>query len=262
MRSEYGPWDCDGVRRAGVSSFGVGGTNAHVVLEEAPAAPAPAEPAGRQVLLLSARSEEALRESRSNLAADLSSSEDLRLADVAHTLSRRRPEKTRMAAVVEDIEHAAAVLRAADHDNVIVGEPGGTGAGSAAERVVFLFPGQGAQHAGMARGLYETESVFAEYFDRCAAGFNAELGIDLRAEIFEGDGRGLERTDRTQPALFTVQLALAKLDRNLRPATRRGGRAQHRRVRRRSGLPVSSTCPMPSRPSLCAPGSCMLPRGE
>ncbi len=211
VRSEYGPWECSGVRRAGVSSFGVGGTNAHVVLEEAPTAPVAAEVPGRQVLLLSARSEEALREARSNLAAELSSSDDLRLTDVAHTLSRRRPEKIRMAAVVEDVEHAAAVLRGADHDNVIAGESASTGANSAAERVVFLFPGQGAQHAGMARGLYETEPVFADYFDQCAAGFATELGIDLRAEVFDGDGRGLERTDRTQPALFAVELALAKL---------------------------------------------------
>ena len=63
----------------------------------------------------------------------------------------------------------------------------------------------------MARGLYESEPVFAEHFDECAAGFGDELGIDLRAEIFEGTGRNLERTDRTQPALFAVEYALAKL---------------------------------------------------
>ena len=79
------------------------------------------------------------------------------------------------------------------------------------DRVVFLFPGQGAQHIGMARGLYDPEPVFAEHFDQCAAGFGEELGIDLRAEIFEGTARNLERTDRTQPALFTVEYALAKL---------------------------------------------------
>ena len=63
----------------------------------------------------------------------------------------------------------------------------------------------------MARGLYDSEPVFAEHFDRCATGFSEELGIDLRAEIFDGIGRNLERTDRTQPALFTVEYALAKL---------------------------------------------------
>ena len=63
----------------------------------------------------------------------------------------------------------------------------------------------------MARGLYESEPVFAEHFDECAAGFAEELGIDLRAEVFDGSGRNLERTDRAQPALFAVEYALAKL---------------------------------------------------
>ena len=70
------------------------------------------------------------------------------------------------------------------------------------ERVVFMFPGQGAQHVGMARGLYDTEPVFAEHFDTCAAGFRNEMGIDLHAEVF-GDAAAtdLERIDRSQPAL-------------------------------------------------------------
>ena len=79
------------------------------------------------------------------------------------------------------------------------------------ERVAFLFPGQGAQYVGMGRGLYESEPVFAQHFDRCAAAFADELGIDLRAEVFDGTGRSLERTDRAQPTLFAVEYALAKL---------------------------------------------------
>jgi phthiocerol/phenolphthiocerol synthesis type-I polyketide synthase E len=211
VRSEYGPWDWDGVRRAGVSSFGVGGTNAHVVLEEAPAeAPvAPAIQPAPQVLLLSARTAEALQQSRSALAAELSGPDEVSLSDVAYTLAGRRKENIRMAAVAGDQQDAAAVLRAAEHDNVFVGECSPSTENS--ERVVFLFPGQGAQHIGMARGLYESEPVFAEQFDQCAAGFGEELGIDLRAEIFDGTARNLERTDRTQPALFTVEYALAKL---------------------------------------------------
>jgi phthiocerol/phenolphthiocerol synthesis type-I polyketide synthase E len=208
VRSEYGPWEWDGIRRAGVSSFGVGGTNAHVVLEEAPAALTPAVRPGPQVLLLSARSADALRRSRSALAAELSGPDELALPDVAHTLERRRKEGIRMAAVVHDRRDAAAVLVADEHDNVFVGESAST---DNADHVVFLFPGQGAQHVGMARGLYEAEPVFAEHFDECASAFGEELGIDLRAEIFDGTARNLERTDRTQPALFTVEYALAKL---------------------------------------------------
>lgn len=209
VRSEYGPWEADGIRRAGVSSFGVGGTNAHVVLEEAPTVPAPAVQPGPQVLLLSARTMAALQQARSALAAELSGPDEITLPDVAYTLARRRKENIRMAAVAGDRQDAAGVLGAAEHDNIFVGESVPSTVNS--ERVVFLFPGQGAQHIGMARGLYESEPVFAQHFDECAAGFDQELGINLRAEIFEGTARNLERTDRTQPALFTVEYALAKL---------------------------------------------------
>jgi phthiocerol/phenolphthiocerol synthesis type-I polyketide synthase E len=209
VRSEYGPWVWDGVRRAGVSSFGVGGTNAHVVLEEAPPIPASVAATGPQVLLLSARSTEGLRHARASLAAALSSPDAPALPDVAYTLQRRRHEGVRMAAVATGVGDAATLLTADEHDNVVSGTAvPDTGD---ADRVVLLFSGQGAQHIGMARGLYQSEPVFAEHFDECAAGFNAELGIDLRAEIFDGTARNLERTDRTQPALFAVEYALAKL---------------------------------------------------
>ncbi|MCW2558193.1 MAG: polyketide synthase family protein [Mycobacterium sp.] len=210
VRSEYGPWEWDGIRRAGVSSFGVGGTNAHVVLEEAPVVSPAGTQHGPQVLTLSARTAEALENSRSALAAELCGPDELNPFDVAFTLAGRRQENVRMAAVVNDQEHAAAVLQASEHDNVFVGESPQSSE-SNAERVVFLFPGQGAQHTGMARGLYESEPVFAEHFDLCAVGFNEELGIDLRGEVFDGAGRNLERTDRAQPALFAVEYALAKL---------------------------------------------------
>lgn len=208
VRGEYGPWEWDGVLRAGVSSFGVGGTNAHVVLEEAPAVPASTPTPGPQVLLMSARSTDALQQSRSALAAELSGAE-VSMADVAYTLTRRRKGDVRMAAVVKDQQDAITVLEAAEHDNVFISESAPSTDNS--DHVVFLFPGQGAQHIGMARGLYESEPVFAEHFDRCATGFGDELGVDLRAAIFDGTARDLERTDRTQPALFTVEYALAKL---------------------------------------------------
>jgi phthiocerol/phenolphthiocerol synthesis type-I polyketide synthase E len=210
VQSKYGPWESDGVRRAGVSSFGVGGTNAHVVLEEAPEVLAHTEPAGPQVLLLSAQTAAALGQARTALANALASPDGPDLSDAAFTLTRRRKHNVTMAAVVQDREHAVTVLRAAEHDNVFVGESS-DGAESPLNRVVFLFPGQGAQHVGMAKGLYETEPVFAEHFDTCAAGFREEMGVDLNAEIFGGTATDLERIDRSQPALFTVEYALAKL---------------------------------------------------
>ena len=214
--STFGPWEWDGVRRAGVSSFGVGGTNAHVVLEEAPAVPAPARSTEPQVLVLSARTTAALNESRSALAAALAGPDGPDLADVAFTLTRRRKHKITLAAVVHDSEHAAAVLRASEHDNVFVGESAPDSSRhqkpeSACDRVVFLSPGQGAQHVGMAQGLYHTEPVFAEHFDVCAAGFRDEFGIDLPTEVFGGSASTLERIDRAHPALFAVEYALGKL---------------------------------------------------
>lgn len=211
VTNTHAAWESDGPRRAGVSSFGVGGTNVHVVLEEAPAVAPADEPAGPQVLLLSARSADAIADARAALAGELSRTDGpgaVGLADVAFTLSTRRPEEFRMAAVVRDRGDAAAVLAAAEDGNVFLGHlPQGVSPG--AERIAFLFPGQGAQHVGMARGLYDTEPVFRQTFDACAAIFDAELGIDLAGEVFAG--AGLESTDLAQPALFAVEYALAQL---------------------------------------------------
>lgn len=210
VQNRYASWESDAPRRAGVSSFGVGGTNVHVVLEEAPqnSSAVAQAPNGPQVLLLSARTTESLQDARAALAAELARDEQLSLPDVAFTLAGRRAYEVRMAAVVTDRADAVAVLTAAEHDKVSVGQfP--QGISPAAERVAFLFPGQGAQHVGMARDLYDTEPVFKENFDRCAAGFAEELGIELSAEVF--DGADLEPTDLAQPALFTVEYALAQL---------------------------------------------------
>jgi len=224
IRGQDGPWEFNGVLRAGVSSFGVGGTNAHVVLEEAPTFVTPEATPGPQVLLLSARTPEALDGARAALATELSDADEVSMADAAYTLTRRRQEPIRMAAVVNDQEHAAAVLSAAEHDNLFTGEAPEIPSGDRGQRVVFVFPGQGAQHIGMARGLRECEPVFREHFDACAAAFGAEMGFDLRAEVFDGTGRNLERTDRAQPALFAVEYALAKLAESygVRPAVLAG----------------------------------------
>ncbi len=207
---QYGPWEWDGIRRAGVSSFGVGGTNAHVVLEEAPAVPVAESAPGPHVLRVSAPTRETLTDFRSALAAQLSGPEVVDLSDAAFTLGTRRTANIRMAAVVHDQQDAAAVLRAPEHQRVFVGESV-EGAESDGDRVAFLFPGQGAQYAGMARGLYENEPVFARSFDQCAAGFQQELGVDLHAEVFSGAAADLQRTDRAQTALFAVEYALAEL---------------------------------------------------
>ena len=138
------------------------------------------------MLLLSARTYEGVQRLRSDLAAELSGPDAIEMSDVAFTLAGRSTDKVRLAAVVGDQQQAVRVLEAAEHDNIFVGESVSDAQSNSS--VVLLFPGQGAQHAGMARGLYETESVFAEHFDGCAAGFRDELDIDLRAELFNGAG--------------------------------------------------------------------------
>ena len=92
---------------------------------------------------------------------------------------------------------------------------------------MFVFPAR-APSTSAWPAARETEPVFREHFDACAAAFGAEMGFDLRAEVFDGTGRNLERTDRAQPALFAVEYALAKLAESCRGAARRTGRPQHR----------------------------------
>jgi phthiocerol/phenolphthiocerol synthesis type-I polyketide synthase E len=216
-------------RRAGVSSFGIGGTNAHAVLEEAPAAP-PAGPACRwQLLPLSAASEEALAAMTRRLAEHLRSRPEIDLADVSFTLQAgRRRFPHRQILVGDGAADAAAVLASGDPRRLLAGVE---------ERrdrpVAFLFPGQGAQHLGMGAGPYRDLAVFREELDRCAGLLSPHLGLDLRAVLLaEGDRPGeqdearklLARTALTQPALFAVEYALARLwmSWGLRPAAMAG----------------------------------------
>ncbi len=241
------PWETEGApRRAGVSSFGLGGTNVHVVLEEAPEeAPGdvPARPA--QLLVLSARSAEALEQATARLARHLEAEagQDLPAANLAHfahfadiawTLATGRREfEHRRIAVARDRRGAIDALRTA----------GATVSGwreaAGAPPVVFLFPGLGDQYVDMARELYETESAFRAEIDLCAEKLASALGVDLREVMFStaprkapaagpdlrallrprGEGNGdtdpaearLRRTLYAQPACFVVEYALGRL---------------------------------------------------
>ncbi|KYF76786.1 polyketide synthase type I [Sorangium cellulosum] len=200
-------------RRAGVSSFGLGGTNAHVVLEEAP----PPLPAGErasqgELLVLSARSRGGLDALTDALATRLETDADLDLADVAFTLQLgRRAFAYRRSVVCRTREEAARALR----DRSASRSSGEPVAG--ARSVAFLFPGQGSQHVDMGRALYEAEPTFRAEVDRCADGLAPHLGADVRALLFpapadrEAAAARLDRTSITQPALFVVQYALARL---------------------------------------------------
>ena len=203
-------------RRAGVSSFGVGGTNAHVVLEEAPARAASDPAEGPQLLLLSARTPAALGVAAAQLAGHLRAQPQANLADVAWTLAAgRKAFAHRLAVVAEDAAGAAARLADAATATAIARATAARPAD-----VVFLFPGQGAQYAGMGRALHAAEPVFREAFDACAGAAGEVLGFDLRERVFGDDPLALQPTAVTQPALFAVEYALARwwMSLGLRPA--------------------------------------------
>ena len=195
------PWEPAGgvPRRAGVSSFGMGGTNAHIVLEEAPLAPT-SETRPRELLQVSAKTGEALTAAVDRLAIHLTDNPGLNLTDVAATLRLGRTgHRQRATVVASDLVDAAAGLR--DRTRLRTSEV------TEGLRVAFLFSGQGGQHARMGAELYDREPVFRAAVDRCADAFPG----DLRSVLFGSDDEALRRTEFAQPALFTIGYALAEL---------------------------------------------------
>ncbi|MFJ9900152.1 type I polyketide synthase [Streptomyces sp. NPDC091280] len=210
------PWPAgDHVRRAGISSFGISGTNAHVILEEAPAvaeepAQQPANTLPATPVLLSAKDETALRAQADRLREHLVARSELALPDVAYSTATTRAH----------LEHRAVVTAAdregllADLSGLAVGEPGsGVVEGRVVSgKTVFVFPGQGAQWVGMAVELLDSSAVFAGEVAAC----DGALGrfVDWRVEdVLRGvaGAPSLERVDVVQPVLFTVMVALAAL---------------------------------------------------
>ncbi|MBV9788909.1 MAG: acyltransferase domain-containing protein, partial [Chloroflexi bacterium] len=200
-------------RRAGVSSFGIGGTNAHVILEEAPAPVASGPGREWELLTLSAKTSNALDAATSNLAAYLKQHPELNLADVAYTLQIGRQDYTqRRTLIAAGLADAIQTLESLPADRVQ------SAAQEQRERpVAFLFPGQGAQYVNMGRELYEHEEPFRAAVDECARLLRAELGLDLREVLYPEPGQEDAATERltqtqiTQPALFVIEYALAQL---------------------------------------------------
>ncbi|MGB7708826.1 MAG: aminotransferase class III-fold pyridoxal phosphate-dependent enzyme [Microcoleus sp.] len=209
-------------RRAGVSSFGVGGTNAHVVLEEAPALEPSSPSRPRQLLLLSAKTPSALDSATANLRSHLAQHPEINLADAAYTLQTgRQAFNYRRFAVCSD--------RTPDPSQ----GSGGEGAVQVLESlpplrtatrctesrnpaVIFMFPGQGSQYVNMGLNLYESEPLFRSTVDRCAEILQPHLGRDLRKVLYPGSdeataAESLRQTFLTQPAIFTIEYALSKL---------------------------------------------------
>lgn len=208
------PWPRRGhPRRAGVNSLGVGGTNAHVVLEEAPARTAPEESDWPfQPLVISARSKSALDAATTRLADHLRAHPEQPLADVAFTLKEgRRAFEHRRVTVARSQDEAAGRLETGDPRRVFshkaLDNPD----------VVFMFPGGGAQYAGMARDLYETEPVFADWMDRGLDVLSPRLDYDIRALwLPEPDRKAaaeerLKRPSVQLPLIMIAEYALAQL---------------------------------------------------
>lgn len=201
-------------RRAGVSSFGIGGTNAHVVLEEAPDKRTNAGSADlSSLLMLSAKTDAALRTAATNLSEHLKEHDELRLSEVAHTLQMGRREFShRMAFVCRSRDEAIAALEKPEARRLHKGTPE-----QSVRPVVFMFTGQGAQYVSMGRGLYETEATFREQVDLCAELLQTYLGLDIRDVLYPSSenvdeaAEQLKQTHITQPALFVIEYALAKL---------------------------------------------------
>ena len=213
-------------RRAGLSSFGVGGTNAHVVLEEASR---PTQQycgnSAYHVLPLSAKSSTALTQMANNLAQHLRQHPSLDIANVANTLQRGRSEFNHRSIVIsKSIEEASNLLTQE------VGKSGFSGRVLGSNLpIVFMFPGQGAQHTNMGRRLYEVESVFREHIDHCTELLLPHLQFDIRERLYpnqELSGKGYFRGEASieqnedecinetlvaQPGIFITSYALAKL---------------------------------------------------
>ena len=210
VNTELRPWASDGPRRAGVMATGMGGTNAHLVLEEAPPQPRAATGPGPHLLLLSAKTAGTLDSATGRLEGFLTN-KDVDLGDVAHTLRVGR----------KAYAHRRYLLNGKAHSGK-AGEP--------RRPLALLLPGIGDQYAGMGRELYETQEVFRQELDRCATILEPHLGLDIRSVLYPAvekntAGKGIDlkkmlaradpgklgQTLFAQPALFAVEYAMSRL---------------------------------------------------
>ncbi|HEY9088382.1 MAG TPA: beta-ketoacyl synthase N-terminal-like domain-containing protein, partial [Anaerolineaceae bacterium] len=214
------PWPAEyGRRIAGVSAFGFSGTNAHLVLEAAPAPEAKSPAAVERplhLLALSARNTAALRELAQRYQQFLAAHPEISLADAAYSANTGRAKLgARLTVTAQDPtqarERLAAFLAREDAPGIVEGMV----ESSDPPKVAFLFTGQGAQYVGMGRQLYQTQPVFRAALDRCDALLREHLGESLLAILYPPEGSPasskIDQTAVTQPALFAIEYALAQL---------------------------------------------------
>ncbi len=211
VNTQLCPWEVNGIpRRAGVSSFGFGGTNAHIILEEAPAIQTSTEQRDYQLLVVSAKTATALETATQNLRDRLQQSPNINLADVAYTLQIGRwAFNHRRIVVAQNLVEAVQGLAS----NSVA--PNFTESHHPA--IIFMFPGQGSQYVNMARELYESEPTFKSECDRCFTILQSQHNIDLHSCLYPDSvdltaaNQQLKQTAIAQPALFVIEYALAKL---------------------------------------------------
>ncbi|HEY6122371.1 MAG TPA: type I polyketide synthase, partial [Pyrinomonadaceae bacterium] len=236
VNTQLREWTSDGPRRAGVMSTGMGGTNAHVVLEEAPKLPASTDASPPHLLILSARTETALDQATDRLREFLNRNDSSNMSDVVYTLQTgRKAFSHRRYLVCENREDAVFSLGQVNSKRVLSNRPDNSHG-----PVILLLPGIGDHYVGMAHDLYETRTVFRQEVDRCARILKSQIGIDIRDIIYptnknwkrESSPRGIDikkmlgqksdtqedeetknlnQTQFAQPALFAIEYAMSRL---------------------------------------------------
>ena len=207
LSADRSPWPDHGPRRAGVSSLGVGGTNAHVVVEQAPHRNRPAPTTPEQVLLLSGRNSAAVSDLATRLADHLEAHPEVELADAAHTLAtRRRHHRTRRVITATDRDHALEELRHPERHRAFDHECADT-----PPQILFMFPGGGSQYQGMAMGLDARFSTFHDVMSAGSAKVRELSGADLAAAIASSHpGDEMRRPTVSLPAVFITAVGLAR----------------------------------------------------
>ncbi|MBD2607326.1 SDR family NAD(P)-dependent oxidoreductase [Scytonema hofmannii FACHB-248] len=214
VNTNLSEWKTNGTpRRAGVSSFGIGGTNAHVILEEAPVIEASSPSRPWQLLLLSAKTSTALDTATVQLRDYLDQNPDISLPDVSYTLQvGRQAFDYRRIMICHDLDDAVKLFNSQDPQCIFshYHKPGHC-------PVIFMFSGQGSQYANMGRELYKVEPTFAKHVDSCALILQPHLGLDIRSLLYPSEqntetaAKQLEQTALTQSGLFVTEYALAQL---------------------------------------------------
>ncbi len=206
-------WNVEGKRRAAINSLGVGGTNAHVILEEAPEMPETITDDDYKLFCLSARSTLALDNVTQNLHTFFNNHPETNLSDAAYTLKVGRQAQASRRIVVAKFSEDLKLALSGEDSSLLISQKSGENKPS----IYFMFTGQGSQYVNMCKDLYQTQNVFKDAVDECAAILSQHLGLLITDLLYpqeseiDSASKKLGETQITQPALFTIEYAMTKL---------------------------------------------------